>query len=128
MPDEIDNDLGQAIEGLLYMSETDASFEIVHWPDGAATLDAKQVLKLSRHKAKDPVQTLSVDDFFKPLTDYPQAFIHYMRIIVDVLSNQIMIQVTSKIGFCLFLGAISVVGIPKPRIFISQTPKNPSSA
>jgi hypothetical protein len=74
MPDEIDTELQQATQGLIYMSETDAPFEIIHWPDGGASLDAKQVIRLSRHKPRDPVQTLSVDDFFKPLTDYQAWF------------------------------------------------------
>lgn len=74
MPNKIDTDLEQAIQGLLYMSETDAPFEIIHWPDGTASLDAKQVLRLSGHKPKDPVRITSVDDFFKPLTDYQAWF------------------------------------------------------
>ena len=74
MPNDIDTALEQAIQGLLYMSETDAPFEIIHWPDEAAGLDAKRVRQLSGHKPKDPVRTTSVDDFFKPLTDYQAWF------------------------------------------------------
>ena len=74
MPNEIDSALQPVIQNLLYMSETDAPFEIIHWPDGAAGLDAKKVLQLSGHKPKDPVQTISLEDFFKPLTDYQSWF------------------------------------------------------
>lgn len=74
MPNEIDTDLQQAIQGLLYTSETDAPFEIIHWPDGTTGLDAKRVLQLSGHKPKDPVRITSMDDFFKPLTDFQAWF------------------------------------------------------
>ncbi|MDB6022244.1 MAG: Nuclease inhibitor-like protein [Pedosphaera sp.] len=74
MPKEIDTALQQATQGLLYQSETDAPFEIIHWPNGAASLDPKTVLKLSGHKPKDPVETMSVDEFFKPLTDVQAWF------------------------------------------------------
>lgn len=74
MPNEIDSALQPAIQDLLYMSETDAPFEIIHWPEGATGLDAKKVLQLSGHKPKDPVQTISLEDFFKPLTDYQSWF------------------------------------------------------
>jgi hypothetical protein len=69
MPDDIESALQQATKGLQYMSETDAPFEVVHWTDTSPTLDARKVLELSGHKAKDPVQIMSVEDFFKPLVD-----------------------------------------------------------
>ena len=74
MPNEIDAVLQEAIRGLLYQSETDAPFEVFHWPDGATSLDPKTVLKLSGHKPKDPVETLSVGEFFKPLTEEQSWF------------------------------------------------------
>jgi hypothetical protein len=69
MPNEIETALQQATKGLLYESETDAPFEVFHWPDKAPSLDAKKVLQLSGHKPKDPVQVLALDDFFKNLTE-----------------------------------------------------------
>lgn len=73
MPSDIEKDLQKAIQGLLYPSETDASFEIVHWQDGE-NLDPKKVLQLSGHKPKDLVEIQSVEDFFKPLTDVQTWF------------------------------------------------------
>lgn len=69
MPDDTESALQQAIKGLQYMSETDAPFEVIHWPDTSSTLDARKVLELSGHKPKDPVQNMSVEDFFKPLIE-----------------------------------------------------------
>ena len=73
MPDEIDTDLQQAIQGLRYVSETNAPFEVVHWPNGTR-LDASRVCQLSGHKAGDPVRITNVDEFFTPLTDYQAWF------------------------------------------------------
>ena len=74
MPSEIDAVLQGAIQGLLHVSETDAAFEVFHWPGGSATLDATTLLQLSGHKPNAPVQTLSLADFFKPLTEFQGWF------------------------------------------------------
>lgn len=68
MPNDIDIALKEATKGLLYTSETDAPFEIVHWPAEGDSLDAKKVLQLSGHQPNAPVETMSVDEFFKDLT------------------------------------------------------------
>lgn len=68
MPNDIENRLRAAIKGLLYTSETDAPFEIIHWAKGGETLDEKKVLQLSGHKPNDEVETMGIEDFFKDLT------------------------------------------------------------
>ena len=68
MPNDIENQLRAAIKGLLYTSETDAPFEIVHWRNGGESMDEKKVLLLSGHKPNDAVETMSIEEFFKDLT------------------------------------------------------------
>ena len=72
MPNDFENQLRAAIKGLLYTSETDAPFEIVHWRNGGESLDEKKVLQLSGHKPNDEVETMSIEEFFKDLTSYLQ--------------------------------------------------------
>lgn len=68
MPNDTESQLRAAIKGLLYTSETDAPFEIVHWRNGGENLDEKKALQLSGHKSNDDVETMSIEDFFQDLT------------------------------------------------------------
>jgi len=67
MPGDIDNALKEATKGLLYTSETDAPFEVVHWPADGDVLDAKKVLQLSGHPLNERVERMSIDEFFEEL-------------------------------------------------------------
>jgi hypothetical protein len=61
--------LGEAIDGLLYMSESDEPFEVVHWEAGDRGLDERKILELSGHQLDAPIKTLSLDSFFATLTE-----------------------------------------------------------
>ena len=57
-------DLEAATAGLLFTSETDAPFAIVDAP-GVSTLDDEQARKLAGRPSTDPVETVSVEYFFR---------------------------------------------------------------
>src|SRR5262249_32950352 len=64
---DLDTLLQQATEHLLYQSETDEPFEVIHWHNGAEKLDAAKVRELSGNPPGTPVQTQTLDDFFEEL-------------------------------------------------------------
>lgn len=63
MTDSIATQLTQASEGLLFLSETDAPFEVIHWQVQGELTPAK-LLQLTGHSPDAPVEMLTVDDFF----------------------------------------------------------------
>ncbi|NQE35531.1 nuclease A inhibitor family protein [Microcoleus asticus] len=63
MTDSIADPLQKASEGLLFLSETDAPFEVIHWPAQGELTPAK-LLQLTNHPPDAPVELRTVDDFF----------------------------------------------------------------
>jgi hypothetical protein len=63
MTDSIATQLQQASEGLLFLSETDAPFEVITWQTPGELTPAK-LLQLTNHPPDAPVKVVSVDDFF----------------------------------------------------------------
>jgi len=55
-------------QDLLWMSETDAPFEIVHWQNQFNQLTNEQLLKLTGHSDDISVEVIEVDDFFPAAT------------------------------------------------------------
>ncbi len=63
MTDSITAKLKQASKGLLFLSESDTPFEVIHWPVQGKLTGAK-LLQLTEHPPDAPVKVVSVDDFF----------------------------------------------------------------
>jgi hypothetical protein len=64
--------LKEAADGLLYMSETDEPFDVVHW--GKATSDlAGEVRRRAGAAAEAGMKEITLDKFFGQLTDPPHA-------------------------------------------------------
>ena len=63
MTDSIATQLQQAFKGLLFLSETDAPFEVIHWP-AQGELTPTKLLQLTGHPPDAPVELRTVDDFF----------------------------------------------------------------
>ena len=63
MTDSIAAQLQQASEGLLFGSETDAPFEVIHWQAQGELTPAK-LLQLTNHPLDAPVELRTVDEFF----------------------------------------------------------------
>lgn len=67
--------LQAATADLLWLSETDAPFEVLHWqPQASADLTTTQVLQLTNHPPTVPVKVLAVDDFFAGATEEQDWF------------------------------------------------------
>jgi hypothetical protein len=75
--------LKEAAKGILYPSETDAPFEVVHWGKDAEVLDDDRVRQLSGRGGKEPVESDDFDEFFSPLVDGEASAA--ARRLVDVL-------------------------------------------
>lgn len=63
MTDSITAELKQASKGLLFLSESDAPFEVIHWQTQGELTPAK-LLQLTNHPPDAPVKVVSVDEFF----------------------------------------------------------------
>ena len=63
MTDSIATQLKQASNGLLFFSESDAPFEVIHWP-AQGELTPPKLLQLTGHPPDAPVELRTVDDFF----------------------------------------------------------------
>lgn len=67
MTDSIANQLKQASKGLLFLSESDAPFEVVRWSAQGELTPAK-LLELTEHPFDAPVEIVSMDEFFDVAT------------------------------------------------------------
>ena len=63
MTESIPTRLKQVSKGLFFLSETDAPFEVIHWPAQGEITPAK-LLQLTNHPPDAPLEKLAVDDFF----------------------------------------------------------------
>lgn len=63
MTHSIATQLKQASQGLLFLSETDAPFEVIHWQAQGKLTPAK-LLQLTEHPPDAPIEVVSVDEFF----------------------------------------------------------------
>jgi len=63
MTESIATQLKQASKGLLFLSETDAPFEVINWQT-QGELTPAQVLQLTEHPPDAPVELRTVDEFF----------------------------------------------------------------
>lgn len=63
MTESIATQLKQASEGLFFLSETDAPFEVISWQTQEELTPAK-LLQLTNHPPDAPVELRTVDEFF----------------------------------------------------------------
>jgi predicted nucleic acid-binding Zn-ribbon protein len=63
MTDSIADQFQQASKGLLFLSESDAPFEVIHWP-AQGELTPPKLLQLTGHPPDAPVELRTVDEFF----------------------------------------------------------------
>ncbi|MCC3409593.1 MAG: nuclease A inhibitor family protein [Microcoleus sp. PH2017_10_PVI_O_A] len=97
MTNPIITQLKQATEGLLFLSESDAPFEIVKWKTQGKLTPAK-LLQLTEHSPDESVELVSVDEFFAMATqeedwhdeeerEIVQRFQHLVSVLKQNLSN-----------------------------------------
>jgi hypothetical protein len=61
------NQIKQASNGLLCMSESEYPYEVFLWP-GTAPLTPEKVIEKTNHPKDTPVEVVGVDDFFQNAT------------------------------------------------------------
>ena len=59
--------LNSAVKGLLYQSESDEPFAVLHWRDAGIVCSPQQVLSRAQCPAGTSIRTKSLDDFFRDL-------------------------------------------------------------
>ena len=64
-------DLRLASEGLLFVSESDAPFEVVQWPEAPVPLTDAAIVMITGRSSTTPMQKTSLDEFFR-LATQPQ--------------------------------------------------------
>ena len=67
MPADLLATLESAINGLLYMSETDSPFEIVHWKKRGPILSSADVLSFIGQSSGMHIEEYGLDEFFQDL-------------------------------------------------------------
>ena len=97
MTESITAQLQKASKGLLFLSESDAPFEVVKWKTQGKLTPAK-LLQLTEHSPDESVELVSVDDFFTVATqtedwhdeeerEIVQRFQHLVSVLKQNLSN-----------------------------------------
>jgi hypothetical protein len=59
--------LNSAVQGLLYQSESDEPFAVLHWRDAGAACGPEQVRVRAKCPSGTSIRTKSLDDFFQDL-------------------------------------------------------------
>ena len=90
MTDSIAIQLKQASNGLLFLSESDAPFEVIHWPAQGELTQAK-LLQLTNHPPDAPVKVVSVDEFFAIATQEEDWHDQEEREIVQRFQNLVSV-------------------------------------
>jgi len=61
-------------DGLLWMSETDAPFEVFHWEGQLSSLTDAQLLERTHHSLDTAIKVVLFDDFFDAATQKQDWF------------------------------------------------------
>jgi Nuclease A inhibitor-like protein len=73
-PEALVEQLTTAVAGLIWMSETDAPFEVLHWVDiPQDELTPKQLLHQAQLPPQTPIETMTLDAFLAPVIE-PQPW------------------------------------------------------
>ncbi len=87
--------LEQAVDGLLFPSETDAPLHLFAWPD-TLPFSAQALLASAGYDPATPLQTTDLDRFLRPVTtprawygDEEQERMHRFRALRDLLKAEL---------------------------------------
>lgn len=97
MTNTIATQLSAASQGLLFLSESDAPFEVIKWKTQGKLTQAK-LLQLTEHSPDDSVELVNIDEFFAIATqaedwhdeeerEIVQRFQHLVSVLKQNLSN-----------------------------------------
>jgi hypothetical protein len=103
MTDSIAAQLKQASEGLLLLSETDAPFEVIHWPTQEELTPAK-LLQLTDRPPHALVELRTVDEFFARATAEEDWHDHEERETAKRFQNLVRVLKQNKKAVASFQG------------------------
>jgi hypothetical protein len=90
------NKLNEAVKDLLYQSESDEPFDVIHWKDESSSIAKHTILDIVKCKKQSPISQLSIEDFFKDLIEkkcwYGQdemADVQKYRNLKNIISNEL---------------------------------------
>ena len=90
MTDSVATQLKQASNGLLFLRESEAPFEVIHWPAQGELTPAK-LLQLTNHPPDAPLKMLAVDDFFAIATQEEDCHDQEEREMVQRFQNLVSV-------------------------------------
>lgn len=111
----------QAAEGLFYPSESDYPFEYFEWTEiTSPTLTKKELRQFTGLASGVPVRTLTLDQFFEPVTSTKDwygeeekatvlRFLHLKQVLQDNLTD-IQIFKAGKVEFTVFIAGKTISG------------------
>ena len=105
MSAEVLQALKAATDGLLYASETDSPFELVHWPRKSPTLTGSGLVSLIGKKPNVRVEEVGLEKFFQDLIqdqdwhdDHDKKIVERYRNLLAVLKKQLTDAKVFKVG------------------------------
>lgn len=102
---ELKTILQNAIQNLLWISESDAPFEVVMWNQSIDHLGDHTLLQLIDRPETTPVETVAIDQFFAPAiqiqdwqSEEDTAIVHQYQQLVDVLKQHLQNLRVYRVG------------------------------
>jgi hypothetical protein len=90
---------------LLYQSESDEPFEVLHWNDAGDICDPQKVLALSKCKTGTLVKMMPVEEFFKDLVEEKswhgedeKEDVRKYRILKEIIGKHLMKPQVFRVG------------------------------
>lgn len=98
--------LQAAAQGLLWMSESDYPFEVVHWQEPTTMpMTNNRLLQLTGHPPETPIEQVDLNTFFATATQpcdwfgaAQQAQVSQYQHLVDLLKHQLQHPIVYRVG------------------------------
>ena len=105
MQEAVLSKLREAVGDLLYQSESDEPFEVLHWNDAGDICDPQKVLALSKCKTGTLVKMMPVEEFFKDLVEEKswhgedeKEDVRKYRILKEIIGKHLMKPQVFRVG------------------------------
>ena len=94
-----------AVKDLLYQSESDEAFEVIHWKDEADSITKNTILNIVKCNTGTPIERLSIESFFKDLVveknwygEEEMADVLKYRNLKEIVSNELSVAQVFRVG------------------------------
>jgi Nuclease A inhibitor-like protein len=99
------NKLDDAVKDLLYQSESDEPFDVIHWKDESDTFDRHRIRDFVKCSTGTPIAQLSLEDFFKDLIENKSWYgqgeksdVLKYRNLKEIISNELSYTQVFRVG------------------------------